>query len=73
LVFFTINLYNFILCILNNFLKTYLKIIIEGYTDELYPSAFDILAMNLQMELIRWHFTVAWCKFHNHRRPDRQK
>jgi hypothetical protein len=32
LVFFTINLYNFILCILNNFLKTYLKIITEVFT-----------------------------------------
>jgi len=39
--FITINLYNFILCILNNFLKTYLKIITEGFTDEIYPSAFD--------------------------------
>jgi hypothetical protein len=41
IVFSTINLYNFILCILNNFLKTYLKIITEGFTDEIYPSAFD--------------------------------
>jgi len=41
LVFITINLYNFILCILNNFLKTYLKIITEGFTDGIYPSAFD--------------------------------
>jgi len=41
LVFITINLYNFILCIVNNFLKTYLKIIIEGFTDGIYPSAFD--------------------------------
>jgi len=41
LVFITINLYNFILCILNNFLKTYLKIIIEGFTGGIYPSAFD--------------------------------
>jgi len=71
--FFTINLYNFILCILNNFFKKYLKIIIEGFTDGLSPSAFDILAMNLQMKLIRRHFTVAWCKFHNHRQPDRRK
>jgi len=39
--FITINLYNFILCILNNFLKTYLKIITEGFIDGLYPSAFD--------------------------------
>jgi hypothetical protein len=39
--FITINLYNFILCILNNFLKTYLKIIIEGFTDGIYLSAFD--------------------------------
>ena len=39
--FITINLYNFILCILNNFLKTYLKIITEGFTDGIYPSAFD--------------------------------
>jgi len=65
LVFFTINLYNFILCILNNFLKTYLKIITEGFTDKLYPSTFDreremsIIPTNLQMELVRWHFTVA--------------
>jgi len=70
--FFTINLYNFILCILNNFLKKYLKILTKGFTDRLYPSAFDreremsILATNLQTELIRQHFTVAWCKFHNH-------
>ena len=41
MVFITINLYNFILCILNNFLKTYLKIITEGFTDGIYPSAFD--------------------------------
>jgi hypothetical protein len=41
LVFITINLYNFILCILNNFLKTYLKIITGGFTDGIYPSAFD--------------------------------
>jgi hypothetical protein len=41
LVFITINLYNFILCILNNVLKTYLKIITEGFTDGIYPSAFD--------------------------------
>ena len=39
--FIAINLYNFILCILNNFLKTYLKIITEGFTDGIYPSAFD--------------------------------
>jgi hypothetical protein len=78
--FFTINLYNFILLILNNFLKTYLKIITEGFTDELYPSAFDreremliILATNLQTALIRRHFTEVWCKFHNHRRLDRRK
>jgi hypothetical protein len=54
--FFTINLYNFILCILNNFLKTYLIIIIEDFTDGLYPSAFDrewemsIVPTNLQTE-----------------------
>jgi hypothetical protein len=41
LVFITINLYNFILCILNNFLKTYLKIITEGFTNGIYLSAFD--------------------------------
>ena len=41
MVFITINLYNFILCILNNFLKTYLKIITKGFTDGIYPSAFD--------------------------------
>ena len=71
--FFTINLYNFILLILNNFLKTYLKIITKGFTDGLYPSALDILVTNLQTELIRRHFAVAWCKFHNHRWPDRRK
>jgi hypothetical protein len=70
--FFTINLYNFILLILNNFLKTYLKIITEGFTDGLYPSAFDILATTLQTELIRRHFTVAWCKFHNHQQLDQR-
>ena len=41
MIFITINLYNFILCILNNFLKTYLKIITEGFTDRIYLSAFD--------------------------------
>jgi len=78
--FLTINLYNFILLILNNFLKTYLKIITEGFTDGLYPSAFDregemsiILAMNLPTALIRRPFTEALCKFHNHRRLDRHK
>jgi len=78
--FFTINLYSFILLILNNFLKTYLKIIEEGFTDGLYPSAFDrerempiILAMNLPTALICQPLTEAWCKFHNHRRLDRQK
>jgi len=65
LIFFTINLYNFILCILNNFLKTYLKIITDGFTDRLYPSAFDreremsIIPMNLQTKLVRRHFTVV--------------
>jgi hypothetical protein len=39
--YYTINLYNFILCIINNFLKTYLKIITEGFTDGIYPLAFD--------------------------------
>ena len=39
--FIAINLYNFILCILSNFLKTYLKIITKGFTDGIYPSAFD--------------------------------
>jgi hypothetical protein len=39
--FITLNLYNFILCILNTFFKTYLKIITEGFTDGIYPSAFD--------------------------------
>jgi hypothetical protein len=70
--FFTINLYNFILLILNNFLKTYLKIITESFTDGLYPSAFDILAITLQTELIRRYFTVAWCKFHNHQQLDQR-
>ena len=39
--FISINLYNFILCILNNFFKNILKIITEGFTDGIYPSAFD--------------------------------
>jgi len=39
--FITINLYNFILCILNNFFKNILKIITEGFTDVIYLSAFD--------------------------------
>jgi hypothetical protein len=78
--FFTIKLYNFLLLILNNFLKTYLKIITEGFTDGLYPSAFDreqemsiILAMNLPMDLIRRPFIETWCKLHNHRRLDQRK
>ena len=42
MVFITINLYNFILCILNNFLKTNLeKMITKGFTDGLNPLAFD--------------------------------
>jgi hypothetical protein len=63
--FFIINLYKFLLCILNNFLKTYLKIITEGFTDGLYPSTFDreremsIIPTNLQTELVRQHFTIA--------------
>jgi hypothetical protein len=32
-----------------------------------------ILAMNLLTTLIRRSFTEALCKFHNHRRLDRQK
>jgi hypothetical protein len=65
LVFTTINLYNFILCILNKFLKTYLKIITDGSTDGLYLLAFDreremsIIPTNLQTKLIHRHFTVA--------------
>jgi len=42
LVFININLYNFILYILNNFLKTNLeKTITKGFTDGMNPSAFD--------------------------------
>jgi hypothetical protein len=42
LVFITINLYNFILYILNNFLKTNLeKTITKGFTNEMNPSVFD--------------------------------
>ena len=42
MVFITINLYNFILYILNNFLKTNLgKTITKGFTDGMNPSAFD--------------------------------
>jgi hypothetical protein len=57
--FFTINLYNSILCILNNFFKKYLKIISDGFTDGLYPSTFDrerempIVPTNLQMKCVR--------------------
>jgi hypothetical protein len=40
LVYFTINLYNFILFILNNFFKKKLKIPIDEFTDGMYPSAF---------------------------------
>ena len=34
------------LCILNNFLKTYFKIITEGFTDVIYSSAFDTSCHN---------------------------
>ena len=78
--FFTINLYNFILLILNNCLKTYLKIITKGFIDGLYPSTFDrkwemsiILATTLPTAVICRPFIEAWCKFHNHRCLDRQK
>jgi hypothetical protein len=71
--FFNTNLYNFILFILNNVFKKYLKIITEGFINGHYPSAFDrerempIVSMNLQTECFRRPFTVAWCKCHNHR------
>jgi hypothetical protein len=58
LVFITINLYNFILCILNNFKKTYLKIIIEGFTDGIYPSAFDSSCHSHQW-IYRWIYFVG--------------
>jgi hypothetical protein len=58
LVFITINLYNFILCILNNFLKTYLKIITEGFTDGIYPLAFDI-SCNSHRQIYRWIYSVG--------------
>jgi len=42
LVFITINLYNFILYIQNNFLKTnFKKTITKGFTDGMNPSVFD--------------------------------
>jgi hypothetical protein len=42
MVFITINLYNFILYILNNFLKTNLeKTITMGFTDGMNPLASD--------------------------------
>ena len=42
MVFITINLYNFILYILNNFLKTnFKKTITKGFTDGMNPSVFD--------------------------------
>jgi hypothetical protein len=61
--FFTINLYNFILCILNDFLKTYLKIITEGLTDGLYPSALDTNEFTDGISPSAFH--SSW---HNHRR-----
>jgi hypothetical protein len=58
LVFITINLYNFILCILNNFLKTYLKIITEGFTDIIYSSAFDN-SCHSHRRIYRWIYSVG--------------
>ena len=59
--FFTINLYNFILFILNRFFKKYLKIIIEGFTDELYPLAFDpISPTHLQTDFFHRYVTIAF-------------
>jgi hypothetical protein len=58
LVFITINLYNFILCILNNFLKTYLKIITEGFTNGIYPSAFDS-SCHSHRQIYRWIYLVG--------------
>jgi hypothetical protein len=58
LVFITINLYNFILCILNNFLKTYLKIITKGFTDGIYPSAFDS-SCHSHRRIYRWIYSVG--------------
>jgi len=49
LVFITINLYSFILYILNNFLKTNLEnTITKGFTDEINPSA-----------IYRWIYSVG--------------
>ena len=56
--FITINLYNFILCILNNFLKTYLKIITEGFTDGIYPSAFDS-SCHSHRRIYKWIYLVG--------------
>ena len=61
--FFTINLYNFILCILNDFLKTYLKIITECLTDRLYPSTLDTNEFTDGTSPSAFH--SSW---HNHRR-----
>jgi len=61
LVFITINLYTFILCILcilNNFLKTYLKIITEGFTNEIYLSAFDS-SCHSHRRIYRWIYLIG--------------
>ena len=62
--FFLLLIY-IILCILNNFLKTYLKIIIEGFTDGLYPSAFVNTTDEFTdgISLLAFHSSC-----HNHRR-----
>jgi hypothetical protein len=72
LVFITINLYSFILYILNNFFKKNLENITKGFTDEINSSAFpthlqtDIFGRYfkhsptaLPTDLIRRHLTVA--------------
>jgi hypothetical protein len=54
------NLYNFILIILNNFLKKILKIPTDGFTEGIYPSIFY-----KELKNIYW-------KYHNHRRRHRR-
>jgi len=57
--FITINLYNFILCTLNNFLKTNLeKTITKGFTDGINPLAFDS-SCHIQQRIYRRIYSVG--------------
>ena len=58
--FFTINLYNFILFILNNFFKKNLKIPTDGFTDGYSPSVFY------------WEMKNIYWKCHNNQRLHRR-